>query len=141
MEEPLGYNRVGEPDRDFVGYGAEPPDPQWPGGARIAVNINVNFEGGGERSILEGDDVSEGALNDIGAPKEIISPLVQHLPKLWELMHYYGMTTLELNPIRMRRDGARLGEDHRRHQNRSCRLLRAVRQHPSLPERRRTLTP
>ena len=44
------------------------------------------------------------ALVDIGAPKEIISPLVQHLPKLWELMHHYGMTTLELNPIRMRPD-------------------------------------
>ena len=42
------------------------------------------------------------ALTDIGAPKEVISPLVQHLPKLWELMHHYGMTTLELNPIRMR---------------------------------------
>ncbi len=42
------------------------------------------------------------ALSDIGAPKEIISPLVQQLPKLWELMHHYGMTTLELNPIRMR---------------------------------------
>ena len=41
------------------------------------------------------------ALFDIGAPKEIISPLVQHLPKLWELVHHYGMTTLELNPIRM----------------------------------------
>ena len=41
------------------------------------------------------------ALTEIGAPKEIISPLVQHLPKLWELMHHYGMTTLELNPIRM----------------------------------------
>ncbi len=42
------------------------------------------------------------ALSDLGAPKEIISPLVQQLPKLWELMHHYGMTTLELNPIRMR---------------------------------------
>ena len=42
------------------------------------------------------------ALSDIGAPKEIISPLVQHLPKLWELVHHYGMTTMELNPIRMR---------------------------------------
>ena len=42
------------------------------------------------------------ALTDIGAPKEIISPLVQHLPKLWELVHHYGMTTIELNPIRMR---------------------------------------
>src|SRR5258708_9766004 len=47
------------------------------------------------------------ALTDIGAPKEIISPLVQYLPKLWELMHHDGMTALELNPIRMRlgRDG------------------------------------
>src|SRR2546426_2673950 len=42
------------------------------------------------------------ALSNLQAPKEIISPLVQHLPKLWELVHHYGMTTLELNPIRMR---------------------------------------
>ena len=41
------------------------------------------------------------ALTDLGAPKEIISPLVQHLPKLWDLYHHYGMSTLELNPIRM----------------------------------------
>ena len=44
------------------------------------------------------------ALTEIGAPKEIISPLVQQLPKLWELFHDFGMTTLELNPIRMRED-------------------------------------
>ena len=44
------------------------------------------------------------ALTEIGAPKEIISPLVQQLPKLWELFHNFGMTTLELNPIRMRTD-------------------------------------
>lgn len=43
------------------------------------------------------------ALTDIGAPKELISPLTQYLPKLWELVHHYGMTTLELNPIRMAR--------------------------------------
>src|SRR5215470_17325560 len=41
------------------------------------------------------------ALSNLNAPKEIISPL-QHLPKLWELFHNFGMTTLELNPIRMR---------------------------------------
>ena len=49
------------------------------------------------------------ALSDIGAPREVISPLVQHLPKLWELFHHYGMTTLELNPIRMQPgEGGRL---------------------------------
>ena len=42
------------------------------------------------------------ALSELNAPKQIISPLVQHLPKLWELYHNFGMTTLELNPIRMR---------------------------------------
>src|SRR6184192_670644 len=44
------------------------------------------------------------ALSELNAPKEIISPLVQQLPKLWELFHGFGMTTLELNPIRMRAD-------------------------------------
>ncbi|NCS65628.1 MAG: carboxylate--amine ligase [Hydrogenophilales bacterium CG03_land_8_20_14_0_80_62_28] len=45
--------------------------------------------------------VISNALSDLGAPREIVSPLVQHLPKLWDLFHHYGMTTLELNPIRM----------------------------------------
>ena len=44
------------------------------------------------------------ALSELNAPKELISPLMQQLPKLWELYHNFGMTTLELNPIRMRPD-------------------------------------
>jgi succinyl-CoA synthetase beta subunit len=44
------------------------------------------------------------ALSELNAPKELISPLVQQLPKLWELFHDFGITTLELNPIRMRPD-------------------------------------
>src|SRR5213595_3085308 len=44
------------------------------------------------------------ALSALNAPKELISPLVQQLPKLWELFHDFGMTTLELNPIRLRED-------------------------------------
>jgi succinyl-CoA synthetase beta subunit len=49
------------------------------------------------------------ALTQLKAPQEIISPLVQQLPKLWELYHNFGMTTLELNPIRMRPErGGRL---------------------------------
>ena len=56
--------------RDLVGYGAKPPDPHWPGGAVIAVNFNLNIEGGGESSLINGDDVSEGMLNDIGVPAQ-----------------------------------------------------------------------
>jgi succinyl-CoA synthetase beta subunit len=44
------------------------------------------------------------ALSQLKAPRQIISPLVQQLPKLWELYHNFGMTTLELNPIRMRQE-------------------------------------
>lgn len=44
------------------------------------------------------------ALMELGAPSEIISPLVQHLTKLWTLYNNYGMSTLELNPIRMSPD-------------------------------------
>ncbi len=48
------------------------------------------------------------ALIATGCPEEVISPLVQHLPKLWDLYAAFGLTTVEINPIRVRRDGARL---------------------------------
>jgi peptidoglycan/xylan/chitin deacetylase (PgdA/CDA1 family) len=66
-------------ERDFVGYGRVPPDPQWPGNARLALNINLNYEAGGERNVLEGDDTSEDMLTDIGfaAQSGIRSPLVE----------------------------------------------------------------
>ena len=48
--------------RDLVGYGEFPPHPAWPGGALIAVNFNLNVEGGGEASLFNGDPVSEGML-------------------------------------------------------------------------------
>ncbi len=44
-------------------------------------------------------------LTDIGCPEQFISPLVQHLPKLWTLYDGYGIETLEINPIRMKREG------------------------------------
>jgi putative urate catabolism protein len=51
--------------RDLTGYGATPPDPQWPGGARIAVQIVINYEEGGENNILHGDAASEAFLSEI----------------------------------------------------------------------------
>ena len=54
--------------RDMIGYGGKPIDPQWPGQARIAVQIALNYEAGGELSILHGDEISEALLTDIGFP-------------------------------------------------------------------------
>ena len=51
--------------RDLIGYGANPPDPQWPEGARIAVQFVLNYEEGGENSILHGDAGSEAFLSDM----------------------------------------------------------------------------
>jgi putative urate catabolism protein len=51
--------------RDLVGYGRHPPDPRWPGGARVAVQFVVNYEEGGERNTLHGDATSEAFLSDV----------------------------------------------------------------------------
>jgi allantoinase len=50
--------------RDLVGYGANPPDPKWPRGARLALNFVVNYEEGSEPSIPDGEDRSELGLTD-----------------------------------------------------------------------------
>jgi len=58
--------------RDLVGYGASPPDPQWPGGARLAVSFVLNYEEGGENTPLEGDPASEAFLHEVvGAPATV----------------------------------------------------------------------
>jgi putative urate catabolism protein len=58
--------------RDFAGYGASPPDPRWPGAARLALSFVLNYEEGGERSVLEGDGESESYLHEVvGAPPSI----------------------------------------------------------------------
>jgi len=51
--------------RDMIGYGRNPPHAQWPGGARIAVQIVLNYEEGGENTILHGDVASEAFLSEI----------------------------------------------------------------------------
>ncbi len=51
--------------RDMIGYGANPPDAAWPGGAKIAVSLVLNYEEGGENNILHGDAASEAFLSDI----------------------------------------------------------------------------
>jgi putative urate catabolism protein len=55
--------------RDLIGYGRTPPHANWPGGARIALSIVMNYEEGGEASVLHGDPASEVFLNEIvGGP-------------------------------------------------------------------------
>ena len=50
--------------RDLTGYGATPPNPDWPNGARLAVQFVVNYEEGGENTVLNGDSGSEVYLTE-----------------------------------------------------------------------------
>jgi allantoinase len=49
----------------MIGYGSNPPHPNWPGGASIAVQFVLNYEEGGENNVLHGDPASETFLSDI----------------------------------------------------------------------------
>ena len=64
--EPPGAPGAPAPyPRDMTGYGRTPPDPRWPGGARVCVQFVINYEEGGESSVLHGDAASEAFLSEI----------------------------------------------------------------------------
>jgi allantoinase len=54
--------------RDLIGYGATPPQARWPGQARVAVQFVLNYEEGGENSVLHGDAGSEQFLSEMFNP-------------------------------------------------------------------------
>jgi allantoinase len=59
-------------DRDLVGYGGRPPQPRWPGEARVAVQFVLNIEEGAESCILNGDAQSEAYLHELpGRPSRM----------------------------------------------------------------------
>jgi allantoinase len=62
------YNSTAPYPRDLAGYGRSPPHAQWPGGARIAVQFVLNFEEGGENSVLHGNAASEQFLSEMFNP-------------------------------------------------------------------------
>jgi putative urate catabolism protein len=51
--------------RNLIGYGPNPPDPKWPNQAKIAVSFVLNYEEGGERCLLHGDNESEAFLSEM----------------------------------------------------------------------------
>ena len=95
--------------RDLVGYGAIPPDPAWPGGARIALQFVLNYEEGSENNVLDGDAGSETFLSEmIGA---------QSFPnrhKSMESLYEYGSRAGVWRVLRVfsRRGLLRTGSEH-----------------------------
>jgi allantoinase len=72
--------------RDLVGYGARPPNPNWPNGARLALSIVLNYEVGGEASVLHGDPASETYLHEVPG----LAPLRDERNLSVESVYEYG---------------------------------------------------
>jgi putative urate catabolism protein len=62
------YDSTAPYPRDLIGYGRDVPHARWPGGARIAVQFVLNYEEGGENSVLHGDAGSEQFLSEMFSP-------------------------------------------------------------------------
>ncbi len=70
--------------RDMRGYGQQPPDANWPGGARTAVQFVINFEEGGENCVLHGDSASEAFLSEIVGAQPIEGERHMNMESLYE---------------------------------------------------------
>lgn len=70
--------------RDLIGYGANPPHADWPGGARIAIQLVLNYEEGGESSILHGDPAAETFLSDMINPAAVIGARHMTMEQIYE---------------------------------------------------------
>jgi allantoinase len=70
--------------RDLIGYGRQPPHADWPGGARIAVQMVLNYEEGGEMSVLHGDAQSETFLSDLINPAPIVGGRNMSMEQIYE---------------------------------------------------------
>jgi putative urate catabolism protein len=70
--------------RDLIGYGRNPPDPKWPGGAWIAVQFVLNYEEGAENAILHGDPASEAFLSDIAGAAPIPGARNMNMESMYE---------------------------------------------------------
>ena len=92
-------------ERDFIGYGPQPPDPQWPGRARLALNFVVNYEEGAEYSILEGDAHSETMLSELGSQEALAGQRNLNIESsyeygsragVWRILRVFGERDLPL---------------------------------------------
>ena len=70
--------------RDMIGYGRMPPDPQWPGNARVALQFVINYEEGGENCILHGDPASEAFLSEIAGAEPLIGQRNMSMESIYE---------------------------------------------------------
>jgi putative urate catabolism protein len=70
--------------RDLLGYGRDPPHADWPGGARIAIQMVLNYEEGAEASVLHGDGGAETFLSDLIDPAPVSGARHMSMEQIYE---------------------------------------------------------
>ncbi|MGQ0664023.1 MAG: allantoinase PuuE [Pseudomonadota bacterium] len=89
--------------RDLKGYGERPPHPRWPGEARVAVQFVLNYEEGGENSVLHGDPASEVYLHEVvgltprrGRRDEAVESVYEYGPRagFWRILRLFAERNL-----------------------------------------------
>jgi allantoinase len=70
--------------RDLIGYGRDPPHADWPGGARIAIQLVLNYEEGGENCVLHGDAGAETFLSDMINPAPVVGARHMSMEQIYE---------------------------------------------------------
>ncbi len=73
-------------DRDLVGFGRERPLPPWRERSPLALSLVLNYEEGGERTILNDDPTSETYINEIAG----LEPRVGQRDLNTESLYGYG---------------------------------------------------
>jgi len=76
--------------RDFIGYGDSPPRFTWPGEARLALNLVINYEEGSERSPLDGDVMLDSASEPLAQVPPVDPARPPERPLISESVYEYG---------------------------------------------------
>ena len=97
--------------RDYVGYAGNPPDPQWPNGARMAINFVMNYEEGSEASVLDGDEITDTNMTEAHGVNQPLKgrdlaaeSMFEYGSRVgfWRLMRLFQERGLPLDDLRLR---------------------------------------
>ena len=71
-------------NRNFIGYGKEPPEFNWVNNTKLAIQFVLNYEEGGENTVLNGDKQSEIFLSEIIGAQPVIGDRHMNMESIYE---------------------------------------------------------
>ena len=88
--------------RNFIGYGNHPPQFKWEKNAKLAVQFVLNYEEGGENTVLNGDEHSEIFLSEIIGAKPVIGDRNMNMESIYEYGSRSGFWRISVSYTHLR---------------------------------------